>query len=439
MALSLRNAAGPEIADGRQYNLGAALPAGFSIVNDIPRPDGGAYWLQGDGGSLTSFDFLTSLGVPTDPVYWLALRFRIDTQLTANNDVVGILRWPMADLVNDPRQLIAQNRDPDEGLWRLRLRNNANVVLAEGISLFGPNQDVAILLEFDGHQITCFAEGLYQFSYVHSGKPTEIGCQAFGFKGGSTPSVKRRWRAMTAWGGISSDDRPDPAAEVRGLFPTADTSISEFGDMVDPANGLGTFAHWDDYAAGGSADDETTFNACPPALDYEEASLLNDPAPGFTKPMRGLISYSRARNESNTKAWTGNGVVRYRGVTYLRKVDVGTANIYGSEITLWPTAPDGGPSWESRGLVGGAATEQGFGVTIERRWTAIGFEAVATDPFPSLIHGVSPERDHEQRRRRDKKRREEADLARPERARSGPDELDEEYEVVLRTFYRFGP
>jgi hypothetical protein len=382
VAIAILNAIGPEMPDERQYGMPLA---GFGLVDTPAPPDGGKYRIRGTGGSLGSVTLSgnANYAVPLKAYQYLLCRWRTDGVFGGSNNVQGILRWFTPDLAADPRQLVAIGANDSDGRWRLRLRSNSGTTFATGTSLFWPEQEVAIRLEWDGQFIRCYANGNLEFEVASAVRPNQQNVHLFGFA--SNVTSDRYWRNVVLIDADSTDERPSAETEFRGHLPDGDGFYSDAGSEASPYDSLGTYTRWDDFAAG-AADDDTSYNYFPDTAGATQTSTLTGEAP--TKPIRFAVTFAWLRADAGSKTVKRPHVLRHSG-TDASTDDGGTTNVYGSGRAYFTTPPAGGEWPESLAGFEAGVRHPTSGAVAVFRVSAFGLEAIAyaLDPVLPDIRG----------------------------------------------------
>ena len=352
--------------------------ATFSIVT-TPAPSQGTYrWkATGDG----TVDLVNGQGhAPGFTKTWRFLvqrDFRVSGTLTAGQKI-AFLAYGSNDLLRVSRV--------SDSTWNIELYDFVtSSVVATGTTALNTDQDYNIRVVTNGSVVKVLVGSTEEINVsqtctMQAGIQIRNGFTSHG--GGLATGQSMLWGVATMWEGDAESDRPGTACNKYMLPVNVNASSALFGNQtVCLGGGEGSYAEWDDWNAGGTADDATTYNCARGGDGGVETSETDTVTVAF-QDSAGVSVVVRVRAAVGSK--TINSYMRIGDGTY--SAEVQNANIASAIFILraaaFAVAPDTG-AWDQTdigNLRAGVRTVNTNNDTSH--WTALGVQVWTIDSDP---------------------------------------------------------
>jgi hypothetical protein len=266
-AAKFLNGLGPRI--NSPANLG--FPKGWILTTTGTDPVATAAAGSGSGPATIGPDeALASQGVVGNDFVWLAARHVEVKDPMAAGMVMRLFTWVLDDVrlpaPGDVGQIVAIG--DASGGWKIGFADVAGAVLAIGATAFAAGQVVTLLFEsrFQAEgEMRLWINGNLQLAFFRPAAKSYVGQTGIRL-GGATASVGLAFGRIVLCSGSPAEElmRPDPSSiAVQVSTPNSNGDVRDSGSETSCVDGSGGFGKWRDWAAGGVADDDATYNCFP--------------------------------------------------------------------------------------------------------------------------------------------------------------------------------
>lgn len=308
MTRELVGASGPELNHVLSYdtNVANSDPSGLITIVSSPAPSNGTYRWKGTGDGVHGGGCVVSpKQTVTQRTYaaFLLPQLRVSGTLSSG-DAFYILALDIGAANADIEMVILYQTASTFKIKFVNRASGTDVFSLTTTNAFATGVDHSVRATFDGHLWSIWVNGVQESTRAHYVKPSS-GQILLQVQSGMATGQSFLVTQPRVYFYDTESERPGFPCGAARLDPNANTSESAYYSQVGACTvDDGTYANWDDYAAGGTPDDGTTFNCGNESLNGSETSSLSTWTIPSGQVVTGVVwrAWQRANIASKTVA-----------------------------------------------------------------------------------------------------------------------------------------
>lgn len=330
-----RSGFGPAINDIEAYDRGGSGGAAWSITGSE-----GSYALHHDdtaGNHKTVMIATLMITTALTATYrWLCLALFNWTGTLTTNNVFEFLAFVTS---SGTRYLRAQATSTTA--YEVALYSSGGSELVAYAGSFTAGTDYSIRIETNGSTLKVWMDGSLLLTYATSETLTGP-MDAVTRQDGLSSGESAEWAGGYLRESSSEDDRPGVNVAAYRIDPTGDDTSSYYGDEGTCGDGSGTYDDWNDWDAGGTADDDTAF-IC--GVGGDNGTELSSMSTETISNVGNCVVVQVTREKVNVGSKTVDIYYRIEDASANSQeinTDIGFATAWSPIRVTFDVAPDGG-------------------------------------------------------------------------------------------------